>query len=405
MTVVSNESFVKHEEVNNYVVIAKFHESEKINVKIAYKDENTDENLFIVNEFPICKETGDVFKALYFNFCSDGKISEFVDFFTSEKKFYAVFKYRRYENISKFSLSTNMANFDVRLKVMERILMKYQLLYEKFPNYFVSAVTDVNNIMVNQNNEVQIVYSLEKIFDFKERIEKFSKKGDEKFMIKQGQRFIFENIDKAINLVMSKEIKPFYNSELKIVSKKCKSNIYNSIPQMFIELKKAAILAQNTTIISYLLFKFKQRKAFYMGILKTVMIVVIFVVAGNIMLSNLTSGMASSETPVAVEIGNEVYNSSVEDKTSKEVAYENTPIALNTDDMSNVKLAPGLDLPYEDYIVQYDDTLEKICEQYYQNKTYKNCVASFNDIGEDDNLTVGSILRLPNKTAIAYQLA
>ncbi len=405
MTIVDSKNFSVYEKPNNYIVIAKFFESDMINVQIAYKEKNIDENLFIINEFPIKPETDEIFKALYFNYCSNEKIAEFVDFFTHNKKFYVVFKYKRRENISKFSKETNVANFDVRLRILEKILMKFQLLQERFPDYVVSSVTNVKNVMVDENNEVGLVYSLQNIFDYKKRIEDIPKKGDAKYMKRQGQRFIFENINDIIHIMLKREIKPFYNFGLKIVSKKCKSNIYKSIPQMFIELKKSANLAKNTTILSYLWFKFNQRKVFYMGILKTALTILIFCVAGNIVVSNLTSGLTSSTSPVAVEIGNEVYNASVEDKTSKEVAYEATPVTVNTEDMSNVKLAPGLDLPYEDYIVQYDDTLESICEAYYQNKTYKTCVATFNDIGENDILTAGSILRLPNKTAIAYQVA
>lgn len=401
----NEKSNAVQEKENNYVIIANYFESDNVNVYIAYKDENDNENLFIINEFPIKQETDDIFKSLYFNFCSEKKILEFNDFFTHNKKFYAVFKYEQHNLISKFSKNTNTANFDVRIEILEKILIKFQILQEKLPNYVVSAVTCPENVMTDENNEVKIIYSLQNVFEYKKRIEDLSKKGDEKFLKKQSQKFIFENIDKVIHQMLAPEFKPFYNYGLRIISKKCKNNIYKSIPQMFVELKKAAVVAKNSTLFSYIKFKFNQRKSFYYGIIKTVLTMFVFILAGNIMFSNLTKGLKPTANPTAVEIGNEVYNTSVEENKNTEVEYESNVAEADKEDMSNVKLSPGLDLPYEDYIVQYDDTVESICKEYYQNVTYKTCVATFNNIGENDILTAGTILRLPNKTSIAYQLA
>ena len=62
-------------------------------------------------------------------------------------------------------------------------------------------------------------------------------------------------------------------------------------------------------------------------------------------------------------------------------------------------------MEYEDYVVQQDDTISSICDEYYKDKKYATAIATFNGMEITDKLTPGTILKLPNRTAIALYIS
>ena len=62
-------------------------------------------------------------------------------------------------------------------------------------------------------------------------------------------------------------------------------------------------------------------------------------------------------------------------------------------------------MEYEDYIVKQGDTVSSICNEYYKEKRYETAIATFNGIEVDSKLTPGTILKLPNRTAIAMYIS
>ena len=82
-----------------------------------------------------------------------------------------------------------------------------------------------------------------------------------------------------------------------------------------------------------------------------------------------------------------------------------TAEARSTGSSENITLTEGLDIAFEDYIVQDGDTVESICEDYYKEKRYETAISTFNGIEVNDKLEAGTILKLPDKTAIALYIS
>ena len=110
----------------------------------------------------------------------------------------------------------------------------------------------------------------------------------------------------------------------------------------------------------------------------------------------------------SVEIGNVKYsasNSDESDKTLGEDTSNQDNQSKNTGSSENITLTEGLDIAFEDYIVQDGDTVESICEDYYKEKRYETAISTFNGIEVNDKLEAGTILKLPDKTAIALYIS
>ena len=120
--------------------------------------------------------------------------------------------------------------------------------------------------------------------------------------------------------------------------------------------------------------------------------------------SKLTEGQQSGTAATAVTIGEITYNGNTEDESDKTVA-ENIDNQTGTSKTGDIILPAGLDIEFEDYIVQHGDTIASICTNYYKDNRYITAVASFNGIETNETLTAGSIIKLPNRTAIALYLS
>ena len=104
----------------------------------------------------------------------------------------------------------------------------------------------------------------------------------------------------------------------------------------------------------------------------------------------------------AVSIGNVNYTADKEDDSQKTLTSENENETKPPKASSgNITLSEGLDMEYEDYIVQQDDTVASIAQNYYKDAKYTTAISTFNGIDTNEKLTPGSILKLPNRTAIA----
>ena len=75
------------------------------------------------------------------------------------------------------------------------------------------------------------------------------------------------------------------------------------------------------------------------------------------------------------------------------------------DSSSNITLSEGLDMEFEDYIVQDKDDITSIAENYYKDTKYATAIATFNGLDISEKLQAGSIIKLPNRTAISLYLA
>lgn len=375
----------------DYVVTASIFSDEHVKVFIGYKGENKLENFYIINEFPYHEEDLETFKMLFSIFSSPDKPKEFEDFFAEDDRFYAIFKYVKSEDIShKFRKGFHNVLFDDRCKILENILVLIDRHYSLSTD-ILGCITEPNNIHIDEEKNIHLIYNLQ-------YMNKYKDKGT-------ANDLICTNISNIIYMILEPEASQGFNKSLHIVIDKCRRGVYRSIPELIIELKKAAKVSKTSSWISYIKYQIGLRKHLIAKASKLAMMG--FLVAGVVYLvyDQLTKGQESGSSGAVVSIGNINYNANAEDESDKNVSVENIDNQTGVIQESDVILTEGLDIEYEDYIVQYGDTIPSICAQYYKEDKYITAISTFNGIDVDEQLTAGTILKLPNRTAIALYLS
>ena len=157
--------------------------------------------------------------------------------------------------------------------------------------------------------------------------------------------------------------------------------------------------------MSYLKYRLSLRKPLIGKISRYTIALSIAVGLVYLVYSKITEGQRSDSAAAVVTIGGISYNGNTKDESDKTVSTENQDNQNNNTSSENMVLPKGLDIDYEDYIVQQDDTVASICESYYKDSKYITAISTFNGIEVTDKLTPGTILKLPNRTAIALYIS
>lgn len=375
--------------LTDYVIIANISENNDCKVYIAYKGENTSDNLYVINEFDYDKSDLYFFKKLFFMYSSPKKPKEFSDFFVEKEKFYAIFKYEEAPNIKKrYNKELSVTAFEDRCKTLELILIQIDSLV-KFPYEIVGCVSEFENIKIDDNKSIHLAYDLSHISKYKGC----------------NLNAVFENIKEIIYSLLPAECDAPFNKQLHIVLDKCKNGVYNSIPELIIELRHSEEISKTSSWIKYLKYQLSLRKPLISKLSTTSIWVLLVLGIFYLSYSTLTQGQRASKNASKVTIGNISYTGGKEDESEKTVSTENQDNQTNTKSSDDIILSEGLDMEYEDYIVQYGDTIPSICDQYYKEKKYETAISTFNGIDVDSKLTAGTILKLPNRTAIALYIS
>ena len=377
---------------SDYLVVGSLFKDEKISVSIACKGEKRTENLYLLNEFVYDKEDLYVFKKLFSIFSSPKKPKEFVDFFVSGEKFYAVFKYNETNNIKKkFERALSTTHFDDRCRILELILMKIDSI-NTFGPEFSGCISEPENIKVDDDKNIIIDYNLKNIFKYRGA----------------DSKTIYKNIHDVIFSLLPAECSAGFNKQLHIVLDKCQQGVYGSIPELIIELKKAEKISKASSWISYFKYVYTLKKPIIDKISKVALTTSIFVGIIYLAYDKLNKDKNESAAINSVEIGNVKYSASESDESDKTLGEDTSNQdnqSKNTGSSENITLTEGLDIAFEDYIVQDGDTVESICEDYYKEKRYETAISTFNGIEVNDKLEAGTILKLPDKTAIALYIS
>ncbi|MGN1043938.1 MAG: hypothetical protein ACI4PR_03955 [Acutalibacteraceae bacterium] len=377
---------VKMNNKENYMAIATPYEDPNIKISIAYKGEkNLQNNLFLINEIPYNNKNLRTFKTLFNIFSNKNRPKEFLNFFIHDKKFYSVFNYTEAPTIKeKFNKNLNTTAFKDRCKILENILIKIDKIIHFSPE-IVACVTEPENIKITDKKEILFIYNLK-------NIELYEKNAKEK---------INENMHDIIFATLKQECEAGFNKQLHIVLYKCKKGLYSSIPEMIIDLKKAEKVSMTSSWGSYLRYQLSLRAPLIKKISQTSLTCAIVIGLVYLGYTKIKEGQTIGSASAIVSIGNINYNGNAEDESDKSVSTDNEDSQSTSKSIGNVTLSEGLDIAYEDYIVQYGDTIESICEEYYKDASFVKAASSFNGMTEKDSLTPGSIFKLPNRTAIA----
>lgn len=377
---------VKMNKDADYTLIATPYESSNMKISISYKGEkNLENNLFLINEIPYKEENLGIFKTLFKIFSSKKRPKEFLDFFTHDKKFYSVFKYAEAPTIKeKFDKELNTTAFNDRCKILENILIKIDKINRISPA-ILACVTEPENIKIDDKKNIIFIYNLK-------NIELYEKNSKEK---------INEHLHDIIFSILKQECEAGFNKQLHIVLYKCKKGLYNSIPEMVVDLKKAEKVSMTSSWMGYIKYQLSLRKPMIKKISQTSLTCAIALGLIYLGYSKIREGQAIGSASAIFSIGGINYNGNAEDESDKSVSTDNEDNQATSKSIGNVTLSEGLDLAYEDYIVQYGDTIESICKDYYKDASFVKAASSFNGMTEKDSLTPGSIFKLPNRTAIA----
>lgn len=375
----------------DYVIISTIFSSENFNAKIAYKGKKTTDNFYIINEFNFEKEFLDTFTNLFNIFKSDDKPSMFVDFFVENDKFYSIFKYTESENIiKKYKKNFNTTTFDNRCIVLEKILMYIDKIY-KFPHTILGCVTEPENIKIDSDTNIKFIYNFKNMNKYSDSL--------------TSKNLILKNITDIICIILEAEVEAKFNKELHIVIDKCKRDVYNSLPELIIDLKRAEKICKTSSWISYIKLQLSLRKHILNKISKISLNLIIIAGLWYFIYSQMTSGQVSGSSTILVSIGGINYNANEDDDSDKIISSENIDNQIGTTEISDIILSEGLDMEYEDYIVQYGDTVTSISENYYNDNAFATAISTFNGIDINDTLDAGSILKLPNRTAISLYIS
>ncbi len=371
----------------DYIVIASLFQGERKEVLIGYKEKKILENFYIINKFDYCDENMQTFKILFDIFFSSKRPKEFVDFFVEDKSFYGVFTYTQEENIKKsFSKEFNIYNFDERCVILENILIYFDRI-SSFPNSIFGCLTEMQNIKIDDQKNISFVYNLK-------NMEKYS-------TVPESKDLILKNIRNIIYTLLESESKAKFNKSLHIVLDKCERGVYGSIPELVIDLKKAEKSSKTSTWLKYFKYQMDLKKNTIEKVSKIATVSLIAAGMVYLVYNQLTSGQSPGSAAMVVSIGGVNYNGNKEDESDKNVSSENIDNQTGTKESADIVLSKGLDMEYEDYIVKYGDTVSSICSDYYKDNKYITAVATFNGIDVNEVLTAGTILKLPNRTAMA----
>ena len=257
------------------------------------------------------------------------------------------------------------------------------------PPEVLASVIRPENILIDFDRHIHILYNFEHVPDYKQ----------------EPKLAVFKNIADIIFTMLQVEAEAKYNKALHVVLGKCKKGVYSSIPQLVVKLKKAAQISKNSSWLSYIKYQISLRKPIINKISRLASGVALIVGLGVLAYNKINEYNYSDTTIKAVSIGDITYSSGEEDESDKNVSTEKGSTTGTKKKTQEITLMPGLDMEYEDYIVQYGDTIASICDTYYKDSAYVSAVATFNGIEASEKLVPGVILKLPNRTAIALYIS
>lgn len=245
------------------------------------------------------------------------------------------------------------------------------------------ALIKNENICIDINDKIQIIYNLDGILDIEE----------------PSNSMIYKRIADIIKLILKNELKNKYNNQLDIILEKCENNLFSSIPQLIVELKKIEKTCTEGDAKSAATELYNKNKAKIKKYYKFVGIgagVIFLIYLGySLFFSNNIASVIDDFT-----LGNINYISKGSDNNP---SIENTisvPPTETSDELLDLSISPDTEIAFNDYIVQYGDTLESLCENNYSSKSFISTIKSFNNLYVDSQLVAGMIIKLPDETAV-----
>lgn len=376
---------VKNNDISEYEIVGTLSDTENCSVWIASKKDPTDSNLYLINRFLHSAENLWIFKAFFSYNSSENKSSSMIDFFAVNGSFYIIFKYYNAECISeRYTKEETMETFDRRCSVLSSIILKIEGL-NTLPIGALVTASNPDNLCIDNDDKIHVIYALDKINE------------------NATMADVYKNIAALIKLMLKRELSNKYDKHLPLVIEKCENNIYTSIPELIVDLEMAEKKCQDsnlkTTVLKFVNDnKAKIKKYSIIGgcavcvLLAPYLIYTLFFTAKDEQVKEVSLGIINYMSGTSEEAKLDMIDtSSKKENTSQEVL--------------DLYIYPDDNVQSQDYIVQYGDTLESICDSFYSSRNFVSTLQGFNSITSNAQLTAGLVIRIPDETDVRTLLS
>lgn len=362
-----------------YELLGTLADTPQLTVCAARKPDS--DELLLLNRIPHNQDTRDLFRDLYFYSAHRPERSEFVELYSADHDFYAVFKYHQAPSLA--SLYGSCPGPTVRrLSVLIDALFRVYNDTLRMPLPVVCSALQPENILIDDDGHIHVFYQLK-----------------EDFVTGQACS-LWDQAAALVQFMLARELYSGHHQALEDICKKCRAGLYPSLPALINDLEKASeTLAQAEWLNRVKAFiSRKKARILQMSWLSLVAL------ASFLVIYLITELTRTDTLPAATisDIGNITYVAAQDEYSSDlQLTDPTRPQAVTGDPSFSSLPSSDSDLTSEDYVVQSGDTLESICIAKYGASTYTQAVASFNGVAEGDALEAGSVLRLPLRDQLA----
>lgn len=374
-----------------YNIVSTKSKDKNLSVNIAFIGSLPPNDFFIINKFSHNIENNSLFKVFFKNFHSENKMDNFCDFFSKDNHFCAIFKYKENQNLRyKYNKRVCVDDFESRIKIFEMICIKLKSYINKIPNVIVLAISEPENILICDDNQIFFNVDLQYIDKYKEEEKKF---------IENKNKYILKKISEIFRVIFEIELDSKYNTIMQLIYEKASLGLYKSIEEYVVDLKKNSEKAKVSSFISYIKCQYKLRKKNakkYTKLITTPIVVSICVI---LIYKKIKDFRGSNVSGQSMTIGEITYSGGA-DESAKSVDLDNSlssKVEISKPKRS-ILISKDAEIDFTDYIVKFGDTPASIAESYYKDKSLSSVITSFN--GTTGHLIPGTILRLPVKSVV-----
>lgn len=342
------------------------------------------EELLLVNRIPHDKRSRAFFRDLYGAYCRRGERSDFLELFSMQQEFYAVFRYcegpsllERYEGCR--------GAVGKRIQLLTTALFQVYTAAGNLPEPVVCSLLQPENLLVDDVDRIHLRYLLHP-----------------EFFLEESGCSMWEETASLMQFLLGRELKKAYHKTLRTIYKKCSAGLYPSLPALIHDLEQAAEGLTDAGPVQALKTFVLRKKArlvqiSWVGMVTLILCLVVYLI------TSLT-GQQTTETRPISDIGTVTYVAS-QKETGDSLLLTDPPVEPEQEDVTFTGVPdPSTPLRSEDYIVQSGDTLDSVCVTFYGSAAYGPLVAGFNGIEADGPLEAGTILRMPLRDQLAQYL-
>ena len=337
--------------------------------------------LLLVNCIPHRQETRTFFCELYASFARRPERSDFLELFSINQDFYAVFRYNEGPSLAALYAGGRGAT-GKRLHLLSNALFQVCSAARDLPDAVICGLLQPENLLVDDNDKIHLLYQFQP-----------------EFLMDGAACDVWAAAADLMEFMVGKEMKNPYHKLLRNIHRMCKAGLYESLPALISDLDQAAeALAQTGPIQSLKAFFYRNRarlaQVSWLGMVTLFLCLIVYLITA------LTDQNTAAVVPIS-DIGTITYVAAQDEEGDGMQLTDPIQAALDGElDFSSLP-DTAAELTSEDYIVQPGDTLNSICAEYYGAAGYAELVASFNGIQTDQELDAGSILLLPLRDQLA----